>query len=222
MFHSFESRTQVHSMNRTALVSCVVAVFALLCATELSAQVVATYSFEDGTADGWTSFFGASTPVATNAAAYSGSYSLLTTTSSTWHRRTLHFAEQRAIARGEVYDHRLCRAYPRRKRLQRELHHHSAAIPVARAVPATTRLAVTRCPSRPLDGCRSAALTPSARRRLGCSFTRSWWEPPTRNPSIWTRWSSPRLRRLPAARRLRATPLRMAAWTAGRLSGLQP
>ena len=82
MFHSFESRTQVQSRIRTALVSCVVAVFALLCATEMSAQVVATYTFEDGTADGWTSFYGASTPVATNAAAYSGSYSLLTTTSS--------------------------------------------------------------------------------------------------------------------------------------------
>jgi endo-1,4-beta-xylanase len=43
---------------------------------------VATYSFEDGAADGWTSFNGATTPVATNAAAYTGSYSLLTTTGS--------------------------------------------------------------------------------------------------------------------------------------------
>ena len=83
MFHSFESRMHVQSRNRIALVSCAVAVFALLCAARLSAQVVATYSFEDGTADGWTSFYGASTPVATNAAAYSGSYSLLTSTSST-------------------------------------------------------------------------------------------------------------------------------------------
>src|SRR5271168_2714074 len=82
MFHSFESRTHVQSRNRTALVSCVVAFFALLCATQLGAQTVATYSFEDGTADGWTSFNGASTPVATTAAAYAGSYSLLTTTNS--------------------------------------------------------------------------------------------------------------------------------------------
>ena len=82
MFHSFESRMYVQSRSRIALVSCAVAVFALLCAAPLSAQTVATYSFEDGTADGWTSFNGASTPVATNAAAYSGSYSLLTTTSS--------------------------------------------------------------------------------------------------------------------------------------------
>jgi endo-1,4-beta-xylanase len=57
-------------------------VFALLFAGHLSAQTVVTYSFEDGTADGWTSFNGASTPVATTAAAYAGSYSLLTTTGS--------------------------------------------------------------------------------------------------------------------------------------------
>ncbi len=82
MLHSFESRTHVQSRNRTALVSCVVAVFALLCVAQLSAQTVATYSFEDGTADGWTLFNGASTPVATTAAAYAGSYSLLTTTNS--------------------------------------------------------------------------------------------------------------------------------------------
>jgi endo-1,4-beta-xylanase len=49
----------------------------------LSAQVVATYDFEDGTTDGWVSFFGASTPVNTTAAAYTGTHSLLTTTSST-------------------------------------------------------------------------------------------------------------------------------------------
>ena len=55
----------------------------LSAAAHLSAQTVATYSFEDGTADGWTSFNGASTPVATNSAAYAGSYSLQTSTSST-------------------------------------------------------------------------------------------------------------------------------------------
>jgi endo-1,4-beta-xylanase len=47
----------------------------------VSAQVVATYTFADGTADGWTSFNGASTPVASTAATYNGSsHSLLTTT----------------------------------------------------------------------------------------------------------------------------------------------
>jgi endo-1,4-beta-xylanase len=58
-------------------------VFALLCAGKLNAQTVAAYDFEDGTADGWTSFNGATTPVATTAAAFSGSHSLLTTTNST-------------------------------------------------------------------------------------------------------------------------------------------
>jgi endo-1,4-beta-xylanase len=51
----------------------------------LRAQTVATYNFEDGTADGWGSFYGASTPVATTADAYAGSYSLLTTTASAGH-----------------------------------------------------------------------------------------------------------------------------------------
>src|SRR5271168_4820068 len=69
--------------NRIAALASVTFVFTLLCATPLAAQTVATYSFEDGTADGWTSFNGASTPTATNAAAYAGSYSLLTTTGST-------------------------------------------------------------------------------------------------------------------------------------------
>jgi endo-1,4-beta-xylanase len=53
---------------------------ALLCGSDLHAQTVATYTFDDGTADGWSSFNGASTPVASNAAAYEGTYSLLTTT----------------------------------------------------------------------------------------------------------------------------------------------
>lgn len=43
---------------------------------------MAAYDFEDGTAQGWTSFNGASTPVATTAAAQSGTHSLLTTTNS--------------------------------------------------------------------------------------------------------------------------------------------
>jgi endo-1,4-beta-xylanase len=59
-----------------------IAAIALLGAIHVGAQTVATYSFEDGTADGWTSFNGASTPVASNAEAHSGSYSLLTTTGS--------------------------------------------------------------------------------------------------------------------------------------------
>ncbi len=69
--------------NRVAGAFAVTLVFALACASSLGAQTVATYSFEDGTADGWTSFNGATTPVASNAAAYAGSYSLLTTTGAT-------------------------------------------------------------------------------------------------------------------------------------------
>ncbi len=54
----------------------------LLTVPHLQAQTVATYDFEDGTTQGWSSFNGATTPVNTTAAAYSGSHSLLTTTSS--------------------------------------------------------------------------------------------------------------------------------------------
>lgn len=46
------------------------------------AQQVASYDFEDGTAQGWVSFNGATTPVNTTAAANTGMHSLLTTTGS--------------------------------------------------------------------------------------------------------------------------------------------
>ncbi|MGA2712258.1 MAG: endo-1,4-beta-xylanase [Bryobacteraceae bacterium] len=60
----------------------VLVVLVLFCAIQVSAQVVATYDFEDGTVQGWTSFNGASTPVNTAAAAFTGTHSLLTTTGS--------------------------------------------------------------------------------------------------------------------------------------------
>ena len=82
MLGSAENYARDSSRNRIAPVSCVIAVLTLFVASHLHAQTVATYSFEDGTADGWSSFNGASTPVATTAAAYAGSYSLLTTTGS--------------------------------------------------------------------------------------------------------------------------------------------
>jgi endo-1,4-beta-xylanase len=82
MFVSVANYTPRPSRGRIAHVLYMIPVFALLFAGHLSAQTVVTYSFEDGTADGWTSFNGASTPVATTAAAYAGSYSLLTTTGS--------------------------------------------------------------------------------------------------------------------------------------------
>jgi endo-1,4-beta-xylanase len=69
--------------NRIAPTLSAILLLALLTAGYAGAQTVAVYDFEDGTADGWSSFFGASTPLATTAAAYSGSHSLLTSTSST-------------------------------------------------------------------------------------------------------------------------------------------
>ena len=80
MLRSLQSRL---FQNRIAPVFYSILVLTFFSASYLKAQTVATYSFEDGTADGWVSFNGASTPVATNAAAYAGSYSLLTTTGST-------------------------------------------------------------------------------------------------------------------------------------------
>ncbi|MGC2229971.1 MAG: carbohydrate binding domain-containing protein, partial [Candidatus Acidiferrum sp.] len=82
MLPSFAKMSPVVFTNQIARIGFLIAVFALFCAKGTNAQTVVTYSFEDGTADGWTSFNGASTPVATTAAAYSGSYSLLTTTNS--------------------------------------------------------------------------------------------------------------------------------------------
>ena len=63
----------------------IAAVFLMLGGLSLRAQTVATYDFEDGTADGWNSFYTATTPVATTADAYTGSYSLLTSTGSAGH-----------------------------------------------------------------------------------------------------------------------------------------
>jgi endo-1,4-beta-xylanase len=80
MFCPAEYRMNDLRLNRIHPVTILITFLVLLYGTHLGAQTVATYGFEDGTADGWGSFNGASTPVATNAAAYAGSYSLLTTT----------------------------------------------------------------------------------------------------------------------------------------------
>ena len=68
------------SRSRNVRLFCLISLLTVLSAGSLSAQVIATYSFEDGAPDGWSSFNGASVPVASNAAAESGSFSLLTTT----------------------------------------------------------------------------------------------------------------------------------------------
>ena len=71
MLHSSEFRRKSNS-EWIALVH-TFSPFSCYSAPVAERQMVATYSFEDGTADGWTSFNGASTPVATTAAAYAGS-----------------------------------------------------------------------------------------------------------------------------------------------------
>jgi endo-1,4-beta-xylanase len=82
MSHSARNANPVPFLKRIVAPLCAILLLVLLCCASLPAQVVASYTFEDGTADGWSSFNGASTPVASNAAAHSGSFSLLTTTGS--------------------------------------------------------------------------------------------------------------------------------------------
>ena len=82
MFRIPRNCTRASLSTRIALTFCAFSVL-LLSGRRVEAQTVATYSFEDGTADGWTSFNGATTPVASNAAADAGSFSLLTTTGAT-------------------------------------------------------------------------------------------------------------------------------------------
>jgi len=80
MFRSAKNCNPVTLLKRVAAFSCAIPLLVLFCAAQLRAQTVATYDFEDGTADGWTSFNGATTPTASTAAAFSGTHSLLTTT----------------------------------------------------------------------------------------------------------------------------------------------
>ena len=61
MPHAFRRRNIVNVYGLVILAVALVPV-------HLSAQTVATYDFEGGTADGWISFFGASTPAASSAA----------------------------------------------------------------------------------------------------------------------------------------------------------
>ena len=82
MLH-FASDGYCRFVTRVRSLVIIATVFGLVASVRVNAQVVATYGFEGGSAQGWTSFFNATTPVATSAAAYSGSYSLLTSTSAT-------------------------------------------------------------------------------------------------------------------------------------------
>ncbi len=80
MFCSAHSGKAGRGLGRARAGWFVVAAMALFGAGQMRAQTVATYGFEDGTAQGWTSFNGASAPVATTNDAYAGTHSLLTTT----------------------------------------------------------------------------------------------------------------------------------------------
>jgi endo-1,4-beta-xylanase len=82
MFESTKKYASCSSSNRISFVFCAVTLLTFFACGSMAAQVVATYSFEDGTADGWSSFNGASVPMATTAAAEAGTFSLLTTTNS--------------------------------------------------------------------------------------------------------------------------------------------
>ena len=82
MFGSSANYTRLSFRKRIAVAASAASMLLLLGVTRLSAQTVATYDFEDGTAQGWTSFNGASTPTNSTAAAFSGSHSLLTTTNT--------------------------------------------------------------------------------------------------------------------------------------------
>ena len=71
-------------LNRIASMFLGVLAIVLMGGGLLRAQVVATYTFNDGTADGWTSFNGSSTPTASSAETDGGaSFSLLTETNPT-------------------------------------------------------------------------------------------------------------------------------------------
>ena len=71
MLRSCRKLSSVVFVNQIVRIGFLIFIFTLLLAGSTTAQTVVTYSFEDVTADGWTSFNGATTPVATNAAAYS-------------------------------------------------------------------------------------------------------------------------------------------------------
>jgi endo-1,4-beta-xylanase len=83
MYHFLSDSNRHPSIRRLARLIALTIAVPLLASISSHAQVVATYDFENGNAQGWGSFYNASTPVSTTAAAYTGSSSLLTTTSST-------------------------------------------------------------------------------------------------------------------------------------------
>jgi endo-1,4-beta-xylanase len=68
---------------QSLLLSTAIILLLIFSANSLSAQIAAQYGFEDGTVQGWGSFFnGGNAPMNSTAAAHTGSHSLLTSTSS--------------------------------------------------------------------------------------------------------------------------------------------
>ncbi|MGH9530532.1 MAG: carbohydrate binding domain-containing protein, partial [Terriglobales bacterium] len=82
MFHSAGKSLHAFSGYKLPSISAMVLCLALFYARPMSAQVVATYDFEDGTTQGWGPFNTPTAPVNTTAAAESGTHSLLATTNS--------------------------------------------------------------------------------------------------------------------------------------------
>ena len=82
MFHCARNSLPMSVWRHLGLVGGAFCLLLLLAMRPASAQVVATYDFEDGGTDGWFSFNNASAPANSTAAAFSGMHSLLTTTNS--------------------------------------------------------------------------------------------------------------------------------------------
>ena len=131
----------------------------------MCAQTVATYGFEDGTADGWSSFNGASTPVATNAAAYAGSFSLLTTTGSSGAGGPSISLSSVLLAGAKYTITGFVQLTPGESCDQRELHDQAQRSELARAARATTRSARYQVP-----------VTSSGWAQIGGSYTVSTTE----------------------------------------------
>ena len=174
--------------NRVNFLVCSVVAFTILCVAHADAQTVATYSFEDGTAEGWTSFNGASTPTATNAAAYAGSYSLLTTTGSGGRRRPFDQHGRRAAGWSEVYDHGLCALDQRRERFQCELHDQAERSKLLRRNMLRHDRHLPGPVQRLWMGADWRRYTVSTT-ETGLTFMRNWWARRPRSRSIWTTWS---------------------------------
>jgi len=95
----------------------------LLMASPLQAQVGGNVRLRGRYGAGWTSFYGAVGPTNTTAAAYTGTHSLMTTTSASGTGGPQINLTSVLQGRSPVHDHRLGQAGQRRDGDQRQLHH---------------------------------------------------------------------------------------------------